>query len=38
MARAIAEDVAPLIEAEGCSARLVQRVEAAVARGEAEAG
>jgi ATP-binding protein involved in chromosome partitioning len=38
MARAIAEDVAPLIEAEGCTARLVQRVEAAVARGEAEAG
>jgi ATP-binding protein involved in chromosome partitioning len=38
MARSIAEDVAPLIEAEGCTARLVQRVEAAVARGEAESG
>jgi ATP-binding protein involved in chromosome partitioning len=38
MARTIAEDVAPLIEAEGCTARLIQRVEAAVARGEAEAG
>ena len=38
LARAIAEDVAPLIETSGCSARLLDRVEAAVARGEAEAG
>ncbi|MGO9857112.1 MAG: Mrp/NBP35 family ATP-binding protein [Acidimicrobiales bacterium] len=36
MARVIAEDVAPLVEAEGCTARLIERVEAAVARGEAE--
>jgi ATP-binding protein involved in chromosome partitioning len=38
MARVIAEDVAPLVEAEGCTARLIERVEAAVARGKAEAG
>jgi ATP-binding protein involved in chromosome partitioning len=38
LARTIAEDVAPLIEAEGCTARMLERVEAAVARGEAEVG
>ncbi len=35
MARVVAEDVAPLVDVEGCSARLLERVEAAVARGEA---
>jgi ATP-binding protein involved in chromosome partitioning len=35
MARVIAEDVAPIVETEGCTARLLERVEAAVARGEA---
>jgi len=34
MARVVAEDVAPVIQAEGCSARLLERVEAAVAQGE----
>ena len=34
MARVVAEDVAPVIQAEGCSARLLVRVEAAVAQGE----
>jgi ATP-binding protein involved in chromosome partitioning len=34
MARVVAEEVAPVIEAEGCSARLLERVEAAVAQGE----
>lgn len=38
MARVIAEDVAPLIKAEGCTARMLERVEAAVAQGDAEAG
>ena len=38
LARVIAEDVAPLVEAEDCTARLIERVEAAVAHGEAEAG
>jgi len=38
MARVVAEEVAPLVDAQGCSARLIERVEAAVARGEAEAG
>jgi ATP-binding protein involved in chromosome partitioning len=38
MARVIAEDVAPLIKAEGCSARMLERVEAAVAQGDAGAG
>ena len=38
MARVIAEEVAPLVEAEGCTARLLERVEAAVAQGEAGAG
>jgi ATP-binding protein involved in chromosome partitioning len=38
MARVVAEEVAPLIQAEGCTARMLERVEAAVAQGEAEAG
>ena len=38
MARVVAEDVAPIVDVQGCSARLLERVEAAVARGEAEAG
>jgi len=38
MARVVAEEVAPLVDAQGCSARLIERVEAAVARGEADAG
>jgi hypothetical protein len=38
MARAVAEEIAPLIQAEGCTARMLERVEAAVAQGEAEAG
>jgi ATP-binding protein involved in chromosome partitioning len=38
MARVVAEDVTPLIKAEGCTARMLDRVEAAVAQGEAEAG
>jgi ATP-binding protein involved in chromosome partitioning len=38
MARVVAEEVAPLIKAEGCTARMLEHVEAAVAQGEAEAG
>jgi hypothetical protein len=38
MARVISEDVAPLVDADGCTARILERVEAAVAQGEAEAG
>jgi len=38
MARVVAEEVAPLVDAQSCSARLIERVEAAVARGEADAG
>jgi ATP-binding protein involved in chromosome partitioning len=38
MARIVAEEVTPLIKAEGCTARMLDRVEAAVAQGEAEAG
>jgi ATP-binding protein involved in chromosome partitioning len=38
LARVVAEEVAPLIEAEGCTARMLERVEAAVAQGGAEAG
>ncbi len=34
LARVVAEDVAPLLETSSCSARLVERVEAAVASGE----
>ena len=33
MARVVAEEVAPLVDAQGCSARLIERVEAAVAQG-----
>ncbi len=38
LARAIAEEVAPLVSADGCTARLMERVEAAVAEGDAQAG
>jgi ATP-binding protein involved in chromosome partitioning len=38
MARVVAEDVAPVIDVQGCSARLLERVEAAVAEGDAAAG
>jgi ATP-binding protein involved in chromosome partitioning len=34
LARRIAEEVSPVVEASGCTARLLQRVEEAVARGE----
>ena len=34
VARVVAEEVAPLLEAQSCSARLIERVEAAVADGE----
>ncbi len=34
LARVVAEDVAPIVETEGCTARLLERVEAAVAEGE----
>jgi hypothetical protein len=34
----VAEEVAPLIQAEGCTARMLERVEAAVAQGDVEAG
>jgi ATP-binding protein involved in chromosome partitioning len=37
MARVIAEDVAPIVDVQGCSARLLERVEAAVAHGDADA-
>jgi ATP-binding protein involved in chromosome partitioning len=37
MARVIAEDVAPIVDVQGCSARLMERVEAAVAQGDAGA-
>jgi ATP-binding protein involved in chromosome partitioning len=35
VARVVAEEVAPLVQAQGCTARLIERVEAAVASGEA---
>ena len=38
MARVIAEDVAPVVDVQGCSARLMERVEAAVAQGDAGTG
>ncbi len=38
MARVVAQDVSPPLEADGCSARMLERVEAAVAQGEAAAG
>jgi ATP-binding protein involved in chromosome partitioning len=38
MARVVAEDVAPIVDVQGCSARLMERVEAAVAQGDAAAG
>jgi ATP-binding protein involved in chromosome partitioning len=34
LARTIAEDVAPIVETDGCTARLLERVEAAVAAGD----
>ncbi len=34
LARVIAEEVAPIVETESCTARLLERVEAAVAHGE----
>jgi ATP-binding protein involved in chromosome partitioning len=37
MARVIAEDVAPIVDAQGCSARLMERVEAAVAQADTDA-
>jgi ATP-binding protein involved in chromosome partitioning len=38
MARVIAEEVSPLVDADGCTARMLERVKAAVAEGEARAG
>jgi hypothetical protein len=38
MARVVAEDVAPIVDVGGCSARLMERVEAAVAQGDGVAG
>ena len=38
IARVVAEEVAPLVETESCTARLLERVEAAVAQGEADPG
>jgi ATP-binding protein involved in chromosome partitioning len=35
MARVVAEEVAPVVETAGCTARLLERVEAAVAAGDA---
>jgi hypothetical protein len=34
MARSVTEEIAPLIEASGCSARLLENVERAVAAAE----
>jgi ATP-binding protein involved in chromosome partitioning len=34
LARVVSEDVAPLLEAEGCTARMLEHVEAAVAQGD----
>jgi len=38
MAQVVAEEVAPLIQAEGCTARMLERVEAAVAQEDVETG
>jgi ATP-binding protein involved in chromosome partitioning len=38
MARVIAEEVAPTVDVQGCSARLLDRVEAAVAQADAGSG
>jgi hypothetical protein len=38
LARVIAEDVAPIVDVQGCSARLMDRVEAAVAQADSGAG
>ncbi|HEY2214857.1 MAG TPA: P-loop NTPase, partial [Acidimicrobiales bacterium] len=37
VARKVAEEIAPVLEASGCSARLIARVEAAVAAGDVPA-
>jgi ATP-binding protein involved in chromosome partitioning len=37
LARVVAEEVAPTLAADGCSARMMERVEAAVAEGERQA-
>jgi ATP-binding protein involved in chromosome partitioning len=37
VARVVAEEVAPLLETSSCSARLIERVEAAVAGGDEQA-
>jgi ATP-binding protein involved in chromosome partitioning len=34
LARTVAEDVAPIVETDGCTARMLERVEAAVAAGD----
>jgi hypothetical protein len=34
LARVVAEEVAPLLSADGCTARMMERVEAAVAGGD----
>jgi ATP-binding protein involved in chromosome partitioning len=36
LARVVAEEVAPKLEADGCTARMMERVEAAVAEGDAQ--
>ena len=38
MARVVAEDVAPTVDVQGCSARMLERVEAAVAQADAGSG
>ncbi|HXZ61394.1 MAG TPA: P-loop NTPase, partial [Acidimicrobiales bacterium] len=38
MARTLTEEVVPLVDVAGCSARLIERVEAAVAQAETGAG
>ena len=38
LARVIAEEVAPLVDADGCTARLLERVEAAVAQEQTRTG
>jgi ATP-binding protein involved in chromosome partitioning len=38
IARVVAEEVAPVLETESCTARLIERVEAAVAQGDVQPG
>jgi hypothetical protein len=38
LAGVIAEEVAPLVDADGCTARLLERVEAAVAQEQTRTG